>query len=143
MTVISPNIVELVGNLQQQFGAPRAKPPPSRPPFQTPSGNSAENRNGQRAEAGARPLTAVLRRSDIGNRQDRSPRRNPFRPDLTTTRPSAQFLTQLIGQQSAAAPIVPKRHEAGIAAYNKRANTNPSRSPEGIVFLTRRVDTLV
>jgi len=145
VTVISPNIVELVGNLQKQFGAPRAERPPPRPPVQSQSGDTAQNRSGQRANAETRPAATTLRRSDTGNaesQQQRPPRQDNFQPDRLANRPSTLFLTQLIGQQGPNRAVTPKRLETGIAAY-QRANSGPARSPGGYVFLTRHVDTTI
>ncbi len=145
VTVISPNIVELVGNLQRQFGAPKAERPPPRPPVQSQSSDTAENRNGQRAGTETRPVASALRRSDAGNpenRQQPPPRNAGFQPDRPANRPSTLFLTQLIGQQSANSSIAAKRLDAGIAAY-QRASSAPARSPGGFMFLTRRIDTTV
>ena len=145
VTVISPNIVELVGNLQRQFGAPKAERPPPRPPVQSQSGDTAQNRSGQRAGAETQLAQPVLRRSDPGNteeQQQRSPRQDGFQSNRFETRPSTLFLTQLFGQQSPSRSFAPKRLETGIAAY-QRANASPARSPGGYVFLTRHVDTTV
>ncbi len=145
VTVISPNIVELVGNLQKQFGAPKAERPPPRPPVQSQSSDTAQNQSGQRAGTDTRPIPSILRRSDAGNtenQQQRPPRQAGFLSDRPANRPSTPFLTQLIGQQSAKSSNIPRRLEAGIAAY-QRANSSPARSPGGYVFLTRHVDTTV
>jgi hypothetical protein len=142
VTVISPNIVELVGNLQQQFGVNRTERPPPRPPVQAQSGDTTENRGGQRALAGGQTFAPALTRSRPDSGEDPTPRRNPFRADITANRPSTPFLTQLIGQQNAATAVATKRLEAGIAAY-QRANGGPARAPSGIAFLTRRVDAFV
>ena len=148
VTVISPNIVELVGTLQKQFGAPRTENPLPLPPVQTASGDAAGNRSGRRAGGDTPPASSALRRSQVSERQPEQLSRPPlFQPERRpTNRPSTPFLTQLIGQQSAGVSVAnnaasARRQEAGIAAY-QRANGGPARSPSGIVFLSRRVDAI-
>lgn len=150
VTVISPNIVDLVGTLQKQFGAPRTENPPPRPPAQSASADTAGNRSGQRAGSDTQSAAPVLRRSEAREQQQplsRSPLPPLFQPERrSTNRPSTPFLTQLIGQQSAGRSLptdatAPRRLEAGIAAY-QRANGGPARSPSGVVFLSRRIDAI-
>jgi len=85
VTVISPNIVELVGTLQKQFGAPRTENPLPRPPVQTASGDAAGNRSGRRAGGDTPPASSALRRSQVSERQPEQLSRPPPFPAGTPT----------------------------------------------------------
>lgn len=141
VAVISPNIVEMVGNLQKQFGAPRTE----RPPVQSQTGDSQQYRSGARAAADTRAIESPLSRSAVGISEDQRRRaagQAGFQPDRPASRPSTLFLAQLIAQQSPNRSSASARLDAGIAAY-QRAGSGPARSPGGYVFLTRHVDTTV
>ena len=145
ITIISPNVVELVGLLPGRPEAARQKPSRAPP-------NSSNGAVDLRSSSGDAEKSTALRaansnpspRNDLA---DTPSRRDPPSPQRTRSNPTPSsgttFLAQKLGQESSFRTRSLKRFETAVDAYKKaQATTSPVRRDDQVEFLTQRVDLL-
>ncbi len=144
VTVIAPNVVELVGNLAKQASAPVVERPPPTPPAPkakpTVKPRDGSDQRSQQLAANENALKDQKRAAGSPSQRGRFyVRRVPSRP---SGQPSSLFIAQQIAQQNSGASAKRKRFDKAIAAYNRALDNQPNFQP-GPVFITRTVDRTV
>jgi len=138
VTVIAPNVVELVGSLTPPARNRRHSPTPRN--AATPQSRDSAGEKSRSLAANNNNAFQAPPRAAFGDPPRPKPR-PAARPEQPPSQPSTAFLTQLLAQRSGT--LAAQRFDKAIAAYQRAGASQPSTGPTGIAFLVRTVDRLI